>query len=157
MRPTTDMAKESLFNILRNTYDFTSVNVLDLYAGTGNISFEFASRGAPSITAVDQDAGCIRFIASTAEQLEMPIQTIKSQVTDFLNHMAATYDLIFADPPYTMSVEEFNDLAKIVFDQKLLNDKGTLIIEHSKHMQLEHSAHQETRNYGGSAFSFFSL
>lgn len=158
VRPTTDMAKESLFNILRNSYIFGQVSVLDLFAGTGNISFEFASRGSGSITAVDKTSGCVRFIAETAAQLDMPINTIKADVFELLKQHREKYDIIFADPPYDLDVEQFKSLITLVFDHGLLNDGGTLIIEHSKNMKLDsHHAHQETRNYGGSAFSFYGL
>ena len=84
VRPTTDMAKEALFNILNNQYYFDDISVLDLFSGTGNISYEFASRGTEDITAVDDNYGCIKFINSTAENFDMPIKTIKSDVFKFL-------------------------------------------------------------------------
>ena len=158
VRPTTDMAKESLFNILRNSYTFSQVSVLDLYSGTGNISYEFASRGAASITAVDQNAGCVKFIAQTTEKLEMPISTLKLDVFDYLKQATDQFDIIFADPPYAMDLKLFNEIVSLVFDRKLLKEEGTLVIEHSKHTDLDkHSSHLETRNYGGNAFSFFGI
>ena len=84
VRPTTDMAKESLFNIINNLYYFDDISVLDLFAGTGNISYEFASRGTEQITSVDQDFGCVKCINKTTEMFEMPIQTIKSEGFKFL-------------------------------------------------------------------------
>ena len=107
VRPTTDMAKESLFNILRNRYSFSTISVLDLFAGTGNISYEFASRGAKAITAVDANAGCARFIQQTSEQLEMNINVIKADVYGYLSRAAEQHDLIFADPPYDFETTEF--------------------------------------------------
>ena len=156
VRPTTDMAKESLFNILRNSFTFSQVDVLDLYSGTGNISYEFASRGAASIQAVDQHSRCVRFIDQTAEQLDMPINTLKSDVLNYLEHCADQFDIIFADPPYSMDLKLFNKIVTLILDRKLLKEDGILVIEHSKHTRLEpHGAHLETRNYGGSSFSFF--
>ena len=129
---------------------------MDLYAGTGNISYEFASRSAISITAVDKHAGCVKFIAQTAEQLEMPISTLKADVLEYLKKATDQFDIIFADPPYAMDLDLFNKIVTLVFDRNLLKDEGTLVIEHSKHTSLdEHGSHLETRNYGGSAFSFF--
>ncbi|MEH6407220.1 MAG: RsmD family RNA methyltransferase [Leeuwenhoekiella sp.] len=156
VRPTTDMAKESLFNILRNSFTFSQVKVLDLFSGTGNISYEFASRSCTSITAVDQDMGCVRFIEKTANELEMPIIAIKNDVIKFLDRSPGTYDIIFADPPYNLDKSEFLKLADKVFEKELLLPNGVLIIEHSKLMSLdEHPNLQETRKYGSSSFSFF--
>jgi len=157
VRPTTDMAKESLFNILRNRYSFSTVSVLDLFAGTGNISYEFASRGAKAITAVDANVGCARFIQQTSEQLEMNINVIKADVYGYLSRAAEQHDLIFADPPYEFETTEFLKIVDLVFEHDLLSQEGTLVIEHSKHTDLqEHPLCFETRKYGGSVFSFFS-
>ena len=98
VRPTTDMAKEALFNILNNQYYFDEISVLDLFAGTGNISYEFASRGTNNITCVDQNYGCIKYINETAESFEMPISTIKSDVFSFLENHKQPYTIVFADP-----------------------------------------------------------
>lgn len=156
VRPTADRAKESLFNILRNTYAFNQVNVLDIFAGTGNISFEFASRGAPAVTAVDENNGCVRFIAETAEKLEMPIETVKSDVFDYLKFTSQTFDIIFADPPYDFDQSIFLSIADLVFEKNHLNKGGMLVIEHGKHTDLSAHPHfNEFRNYGSSAFSFF--
>lgn len=156
VRPTTDMAKESLFNILNNYYYFDDISVLDLFSGTGSISYEFASRGTKQITAVDDNFGCIKFINETAEGFEMPIQTIKSDVFKFLESNKQDYDVIFADPPYAFSVDEFAKIPELVFKNELLHKEGLLIIEHSKHTDLseiEHYSH--SKNYGGCVFSFF--
>lgn len=156
VRPTTDMAKEALFNILRSRFHISTLDVLDLYAGTGNISYEFASRGASQVTAVDAHYGCVRFIQETAAQFELDIQTIKSDVFSFLERSQSTYDIIFADPPYDIALEDFNKIVASVFTQELLNPDGLLIVEHSKHTKLQDDTHYvETRHYGGNAFSFF--
>ena len=156
VRPTTDMAKESLFNIINNLYYFEDITVLDLFAGTGNISYEFASRGVEQITSVDQDFGCIKFINQTAENFEMPIQTIKSDVFKFLEKSTLQTDIIFADPPYSFSDEQFAKIPELIFQNNLLLPEGLLIVEHSKHTNLSEIKHfSYSKNYGGSVFSFF--
>lgn len=158
VRPTTDMAKESLFNILNNTYYFDDISVLDLFSGTGNISYEFASRGTEQITAVDANYNCIKFINKTADEFEMSINTIKSDVFKFLEKSKLKHTIIFADPPYEFDVDTFSKIPELVFKNNLLEDNGTLIIEHSKHTDLSHLEHyKNSRNYGGNMFSFFEL
>ena len=158
VRPTTDMAKEALFNILRNQFHFRNLRVLDLFSGTGNIAYEFGSRGCPDITAVDGHYACVQFISKTAEEFEFPINAIKSDVYKYLERGTSTaYDLIFADPPYDFDIKDFSKVADLCFDKNLLTEDGLLIIEHSKHTKLdEHPRHWDTRHYGGNAFSFFS-
>ncbi|APX99981.1 16S rRNA (guanine(966)-N(2))-methyltransferase RsmD [Lacinutrix venerupis] len=156
VRPTTDMAKESLFNILNNTYYFDDISVLDLFAGTGNISYEFASRGTENITCVDADYGCIKFINETAESFDMSIQTIKSDVFKFLENSNTKHTIIFADPPYDFPVEEFSKIPELVFKNNLLENDGLLIVEHSKHTNISHLEHySHSKSYGGNMFSFF--
>ena len=156
VRPTTDMAKESLFNIVNNHYYFDTISVLDLFAGTGNISYEFASRGTTKITCVDQDYGCIKFINQTAKSFDMPIETIKSDVFKFLEKTSLKHDIIFADPPYNFSEDLFASIPELVFKHDLLEDSGVLIIEHSKHTNLSQvSNYSYSKSYGGSVFSFF--
>lgn len=158
VRPTTDMAKESLFNILNNTYYFDELSVLDLFAGTGNISYEFASRGTEKILCVDQHFGCIKFINQTTEKFEMPIETLKADVFKFLEQSTAKFDIIFADPPYDFPQEQFERIPELVFKNNLLEEHGTLIIEHSKHTNLSTVTNFSTsKSYGGNVFSFFSL
>ncbi|WP_282044510.1 RsmD family RNA methyltransferase [Winogradskyella flava] len=156
VRPTTDMAKEALFNILNNQYYFDDISVLDLFAGTGNISYEFASRGTEQITAVDDNYGCIKFINETAESFNMPIHTIKSDVFKFLQHSKQKHSIIFADPPYDFDVELFAKIPDLIFKNELLEDDGLVIVEHSKHTDLsDMERYSHTKNYGGNAFSFF--
>lgn len=155
-RPTTDFAKEGLFNILRNRLDLTQIKVLDLFAGIGGVSFEFASRGADSVISVDKHSGCIRFIQQTATELELPIQTIKSDCWSFLKKDRNTYDLIFMDPPYQMDALELQKFHELIFSSALLDQEGMLIIEHSKHQDISHLPEfVEMRKYGGSVFSMF--
>ncbi len=156
VRPTTDMAKESLFNILNNLFYFDDISVLDLFSGTGNISYEFASRGTERITSVDDDFGCIKFINETAEAFDMPIQTIKSDVFKFLEKASTQSTIIFADPPYDFPFEKFSRIPELIFQNKLLEENGLLIVEHSKHTDLSQLAHYtHSKSYGGNMFSFF--
>jgi 16S rRNA (guanine(966)-N(2))-methyltransferase RsmD len=156
VRPTTDMAKEALFNILNNNYYFEDIKVLDLYAGTGNISYEFASRGCPGIQAVDTNAGCIRFIQATAQEFGFPISAIRSEVLSYLERSQQQFDIIFADPPYDQAMELFCRIPELVFAKELLTPSGLLVIEHSKHTDLSGlEFFEQQRKYGGSIFSFF--
>ncbi len=156
VRPTTDMAKEALFNILNNQYYFNSVSVLDLFSGTGSISYEFASRGTEQIISVDKNYGCIKFINQTAEAFEMNIQTIKSDVFKFLEKSKLQSTIIFADPPYAFTDEQFSKIPELVFKNNLLENEGVLIVEHSKHTDLSKlNFYKYSKNYGGNMFSFF--
>ncbi len=156
VRPTTDMAKEALFNILNNYYYFDKLNVLDLFAGIGSISFEFASRGTLNITSVDENIGCIKFIDQINDKLELDIQTVKSDAYTFLEKSHQKFDVIFADPPYNFSLEQFQKIVDLIFDLDLLNDDGMLIIEHSKQTDLsQNSTFRRSKKYGGNMFSFF--
>lgn len=156
VRPTTDMAKESLFNILNNQYYFDDISVLDLFSGTGNISYEFASRGTMEITAVDENYGCIKFINETSEGFDMTISTIKSDVFKFLEKTKQQYTIIFADPPYDFPKEEFAKIPQLVFDHNRLENDGLLIVEHSKHTDLSDLPnYSHSKSYGGNMFSFF--
>lgn len=158
VRPTTDMAKESLFNIINNSFYFDDIIVLDLFAGTGNISYEFASRGTEQITCVDQDFGCIKFINKTSEDFGMPIQTIKSDVFKFLESSKTQFNIIFADPPYSFSEDQFAKIPELVFKNNLLLEDGILIVEHSKHTNLSLlNNYKNSKSYGGNMFSFFEL
>lgn len=156
VRPTTDMAKESLFNILNNTYYFDSISVIDLFSGTGNISYEFASRGTKKIYAIDAHFNCIKYISNTAKELDLPIDTYKSDVYKFLEKTSLKADVIFADPPYDFDAEQFLKIVDLVFEKQILIEEGTLIIEHSKHTDLTgHAKHSYDKRYGGNVFSFF--
>ena len=156
VRPTTNMAKEALFNILNNQYYFDQISVLDLFAGIGSISFEFASRGTEQIISVDQNFGCIQFIDKIANELQIDLQSIKSDVYRFLEKTNQKFDVIFADPPYSFSNEQFQKIIDLIFDNKLLNENGILIIEHSKQTDLsQNSTFTKAKKYGGNMFSFF--
>jgi len=155
VRPTTDMAKEALFNILQNKVDLENLSVLDLFSGTGNISLEFASRGARQVTSVDLNFGCVNYLKNTAKDCQMDqIKVVKNDVFKFLSLETEQYDLIFADPPYDIS--RIPDIARLVFDRNLLSENGILIIEHQSMQNLgNHANFTEKRKYGYSTFSFF--
>lgn len=156
VRPTTDFAKEGLFNILNNRLHFSETSLLDLFSGTGNISFEFGSRGCPQITAVDSHHGCIKYISQISDDLNFNIKTVKADCFKFLSSSRASFDVIFADPPYAFSKEQLQDLVTKSKENGFLKIDGTIIIEHSKHMDLSDTKDFiEARRYGGSVFSFF--
>ena len=156
VRPTTDMAKEALFNILNNSYYFDQISVLDIFSGIGSIGFEFASRGTPQITCVDQHQGCIKFLEKTNNELDFDIQIIKSDAFSFLEKTNSKFDVIFADPPYDFTQEKFQNIVDLVFDKSLLNDDGMLIIEHSNKTDLsDNTTFIRSKKYGSNVFSFF--
>lgn len=156
VRPTTDMAKEGLFNILSNRYDFDEITVIDLFAGTGNISFEFASRHTSSIIAVDAFPGCVQYISKISKELGFSIQSIKSDVFKFLERTSTKADIIFADPPYNFELSQMEQIVTLVFNQNLILEDGILILEHSSQTDLSGLNHfVESRKYGGSIFGFF--
>jgi 16S rRNA (guanine(966)-N(2))-methyltransferase RsmD len=158
VRPTTDMSKEALFNVLNNHFNFSELKVLELFAGTGSISYEFASRGCTPILCVDGDMGCINFIKKTSKEYEFDITAIKSDVFKFLEKHHGNYDIIFADPPYNLAQKEFEAVIELIFENELLDEEGMLIVEHSKYTKLDHMANFSfQKNYGGSVFSFFEF
>lgn len=154
VRPTTDFAKEGLFNILNNKVDYESISCLDLFSGTGHISLELASRGSTKITAVDMNAKCVGFLRNTSTDFGFRINTIKSDVFTFLKHTSDKCDLIFADPPYDLP--NIPEIHKLVFENELLNEGGLLIIEHGPKTNLESlDCFKQHRKYGNVNFSFF--
>ncbi|MEO5911434.1 MAG: 16S rRNA (guanine(966)-N(2))-methyltransferase RsmD [Pelobium sp.] len=156
VRPTTDMAKEALFNILQNLLTFENLKILDLFSGTGNISLEFGSRGALEILSVDQNFGCYNYLKNTSKEHQLTqIKPVKADVFKFLNQENEKFDLIFADPPYDLS--RIPEIATIIFEKELLNENGLLIIEHQSMQDLSnHPNFKEKRKYGYSTFSFFN-
>lgn len=156
VRPTTDMAKEALFNILYNTYDFDNCNVLDLFCGTGSVSIEFASRGIAHVTAVDKHSGCIYWMKSVIERFDLQeIELYKMDVFKFLEQHTRSYQIIFADPPYDLSI--IPQIPQLVAKNKLLTENGLLVVEHSSLLKLNSQpGYTETRRYGNSSFSFFN-
>lgn len=156
VRPTTDFAKEGLFSILNNYYHFDEIIVLDLFAGTGNISYEFASRGAREIIAVDIHHGCTTFIRSTASGLAMDnLRVVKADVFKFLANCSKKFDVIFADPPYDS--DHVANIPDLVFQNQLLLPDGILVVEHNARLNFEkHPFFFEERKYGKVHFSLFS-
>lgn len=153
-RPTTDFAKVSLFNILNNYYEFEGLTVLDLFAGTGSISYEFASRGAKRVEPVESYQANYTFIVKTVQEFKLnAIRPLKGDVFLFLKKNHAKYDVIFADPPYDL--EGINTIPDLVFANGMLNDNGMLVIEHSSGIDFSGHPHfKEKREYGSVNFSF---
>lgn len=155
VRPTTDFAKESLFNILHNMVLITELDVLDLFAGTGNISYEFGSRDCKSITAVDMNHNCTQFIHQTAVKLNYKnLYIIQADYKAFVKNTNKTWDIIFADPPYNM--EGIEEIPKLIFDTQLLKPDGLFILEHDKSIDFaKHTEFFDHRRYGKVNFAFF--
>ena len=158
VRPTTDRAREALFSILNQKFDFSTSHILDLYAGTGSVSYEFCSRGATEVTAVDQHAGCARYITQTAKELDLPLRVYRQNCIQYLEKCRSKYNIIFADPPYALAEETFQKIVNILSENKLLEANGLFVLEHGE--QLNFSAESlfvEQRKYGGCVFSFFEF
>lgn len=155
VRPTTDLAKESLFNILTNKIDFQDKLALDLFSGTGSIAFEFASRECREVIAVDQNLQCTRFIKTAASDFGMNnLQSIRADAFRFIQSSSKKFDLIFADPPYALNSIE--TISLLVFENDLLRSDGWLIVEHPKEVDFsEQERFVEHRKYGKVNFSFF--
>ncbi len=155
LRPTTDMAKESLFNVVHNLIDFDEIDALDLFSGTGSISYELVSRGANSVLAVEQNGQQTRFIESVIQKLEMEnMRILRMDVFQFLKTNKRSFDLVFADPPYDMP--EIGSLPELIFSNKILSAEGIFILEHSRNFSFEEHPHFfNHRKYGNVNFSFF--
>ena len=155
LRPTTDFAKEGLFNILSNKYDMSSFDVLDLFSGTGSISYEFASRGCNTVHAVEIDSRHVAFIRATARKISLSqIRVVRNDVFHFINICTMLYDIVFADPPFEMShIEKIPDS---VLESNILKPDGMFILEHSAKKDFsEHEKFFDHRRYGNVHFSFF--
>ncbi|MFI3318250.1 MAG: RsmD family RNA methyltransferase [Rikenellaceae bacterium] len=154
-RPTTDFAKENLFNILTNMVDFEECDVLDLFAGTGSISYEFASRGARSITSVEINAVHYNFIRRTAADLGIKnMYPVKANAFLYVKSCTKQFDIIFSDAPY--DIEGGAEIIEFVFERNILNEDGLLIFEHSKGQNFSsHPCFWQTRSYGSVQFSLF--
>jgi len=154
-RPTTDIAKEGLFNILQNQIDFEELTTLDLFGGTGSISYELASRGAKDLTIVEKDPKMFAFIQKTAELLKLQnFKLVKSDVFRFIEHCTGTFDFIFAGPPYAL--ETIDELPRLIFEKQLLKEDGRFVLEHTPRNNYENFPHFKfARNYGTTVFSIF--
>ena len=154
-RPTTDIAKEGLFNILQNNIDFENLKTLDLFGGTGNISYELASRGAHDLTIVEKDTKMYDFIKKTITELSIVnMKVVKSEVFKFIRECNEKFDFIFAGPPYAL--QTIDDLPKLVFGKGLLNPDAWFVLEHTAGNNYEaFPYYKSSRNYGTTIFSFF--
>ncbi len=155
VRPTTDRARESLFNILNNLLDFSETNALDLFSGTGAVSFEMISRGCRQVTAVDQNRQCTEWIRKAAQEFKMEnIRVQQAETFRFLKQNPQKYNLIFADPPYHL--ENITDISRQVFENGLLKTDGWLVVEHPANIDFsEQPWFHSHRKYGKVNFSFF--
>lgn len=156
VRPTTDMAREALFNLLVHRFDFDrGIRALDLFSGTGGISLELASRGASSVTAVDRHAKCIRFLSATASELGIDsIRTVRSDVFSFLDQCTDLFDIVFADPPYDL--DRLPQLPSIILDKNILVPGGLFILEFPSTLTLPGiPVATQVRKYGNSSFAIY--
>lgn len=155
IRPTTDISKESLFNILVNNFDLEDCDVLDLFSGGGSVSLEFGSRGAKSIVSVDKHPGCVKFVRSEAQKLGFDaIETVKGDVMQFLRNTHEQFDIIFCDPPYAW--KQYEEMIRLILDRKLLKEDGWAIVEHHSVTKLDHIPERfDFRAYGQNIMSFF--
>lgn len=159
VRPTTDFAKEALFSIIENKYDLEFCSVLDLFAGIGSISLEFASRGCNDVTSVEMNPKHCAFINSTASELGMSLQinVQRGDAFDWLKKFRGkkSFELIFADPPYQLEEKKYEELISLILNNNFLKENGTFILEHQTRMKLEHPNLIDSRKYGNVSFSFF--
>jgi len=154
-RPTTDYARESLFNILNNRIDFESAEVLDLFSGTGSISYEFASRGAETVHLVEKNPGSLSFIRRMVEEMKLiNVKPLHVDVRAYLKTCHYKYDIVFADPPYDLTW--LSELPDMVINASVLKEDGFFVLEHPKQIQFSgHKNFYEHRDYGSVNFSFF--
>lgn len=154
-RPTTDVAKEGLFNILQTRVQLEGASTLDLFGGTGCISYELASRGATQLKIVEKDSQMLDFIKTNIDNLKIEnTQIIRMDVFQYLNSCTQQYDIIFAGPPYALNT--IDDLPRIIVERKLISPEGYFILEHTPRNNYENfEGFSFQRNYGATVFSFF--
>ena len=154
-RPTTDVAKEGLFNVISNNLDIEELKTLDLFGGTGSISYELASRGANDLTIIEKDPKMYEFIKKTATELKLEnFRVLKMDVFKFIDQCTDKFDFIFAGPPYALG--NIDDLPKLIFEKQLLNSKGWFVLEHTPRNDYKKFPFYATeRNYGTTIFSIF--
>jgi len=156
-RPTTEVAKEGLFNMLNNSMDLEGIKTLDIFGGTGSISYELASRGAANLTLVERDPITIDFIKKTAQALNLEdrLQIIKGDVFKYMKQCTEQYDLIFAGPPYALT--NIDEIPLLVFEKQLLLPGGIFILEHTpRNDYQQHPFFTRIKNYGTTVFTFFT-
>ena len=153
--PTTDFARENLFNILNNTLDWESTTALDLFSGTGSIALELISRGCPRVISIEKDHNHYNFISSVKNKLSADnLYTLKADAFRYLKSSHEKFDFIFADPPYNM--QDINKIPELIFNREFLNSDGLFILEHDKtHNFSEHAHFVKLKTYGSVNFSFF--
>ncbi len=154
-RPTTDIAKEGLFNVLQHKLDFDSLKTLDLFGGTGSISYELASRGVPDLTIVEKDNAMFDFIKKTSAALRLEnFKVIKMDVFKYIQQCTDRFDFIFAGPPYALT--NIDDLPKLIFEKQLLKKDGRFVLEHTPRNDYKGTPYfVAERNYGTTVFSTF--
>ncbi len=156
-RPTTDIAKEGLFNVLQNNLEFDQLKTLDLFGGTGCISYELASRGVEDLTIVEKDPAMYDFIKKTSQDLDIPgFKLVKAEVFKFIETCSEKFDFIFAGPPYALGT--IDELPRKIFEKGLLNPKGWFVLEHTPRNDYKAFDHYRTeRSYGTTIFSIFIM
>lgn len=154
-RPTTDIAKEGLFNVLQHKLDFETLKSLDLFGGTGSISYELASRGVQDLIIVEKDTAMYEFIKKTSAALHLEnFNVVKMDVFKYIQTCTSQFDFIFAGPPYALT--NIDDLPKLIFEKKLLNPGGWFVLEHTPRNNYQSfSFYRSERNYGTTIFSIF--
>ena len=154
-RPTTDIAKEGLFNVLQHQLDIESLTTLDLFGGTGSISYELASRGAEQLTIVEKDVQMFEFIKKTVAALKIEnIQVIKMDVFRYIEQCTQQFDFIFAGPPYALTT--IDELPRLIISKKLLKPGGWFVLEHTPRNDYKTFAgYKMEKNYGTTIFSVF--
>lgn len=153
-RPTTDLAKGGLFNVIENNLDIESLKTLDLFGGTGSISYELASRGATDQTIVEKDNNMAAFIKQTGEKLGVKMNIVKMDVFKYIDHCTEKFDFIFAGPPYALGT--IDELPKLIFEKDLLNEGGWFVLEHTpRNSYTKFPFYRTERNYGTTIFSIF--
>jgi 16S rRNA (guanine(966)-N(2))-methyltransferase RsmD len=155
-RPTTDIAKEGLFNVLQHNLDFETLKTLDLFGGTGSISYELASRGVPDLTIVEKDNAMYEFIRKTSLALRIEhMKVIRMDVFKFIRQCSDKFDFIFAGPPYALAT--IDDLPNLIFEKQLLKKDGWFVLEHTPRNDYKSFPFYKTeRNYGTTVFSTFA-
>ena len=155
-RPTTDIAKSGLFNIIANQWDFEEVILLDLFTGTGSISYEFASRGCKDITSIDAHPDVVKYVRSMRDKLNIrTMDVMQSDAMKFLKSVTRKFNFIFAGPPYAYPY--IPEIPQVVFERSILSEGGWLVVEHNDLLSLDHLPYFSTkRNYGSTVFSFFT-
>lgn len=158
VRPTTDQSKEALFNILVNRYDLNKIKVLDLFAGTGSMSFEFSSRGVKTVYSVDKNYNSTKFIKKFSDENNLNINVLKKDIFKSNLETDIKFDLIFADPPYANNKKYYTNLLSVLRKKLSISNGSLLILEHPEYINLKNNENIiEERKYGGCVFSFINL